>query len=70
MDAAITRRLATRIAGGDLVSGGRFGPEASVVAVLLCLAAAAALLVLARSKGRIVKPFWSRGHKTEVFRGD
>jgi hypothetical protein len=41
-----------------------------VVAVLLCLAAAAALLVLARSKGRIVKPFWSRGHKTEVFRGD
>jgi membrane protease YdiL (CAAX protease family) len=42
--------LASRFDGPDLLTGGRFGPEASLVAVLVCLAAAAALLVLARRR--------------------
>lgn len=40
--------------GPAMVSGGQFGPEASVYAVLSCLAVAAALLVLARRRGLIV----------------
>ncbi len=46
--------------GAPLVSGGAFGPEASIVAVLVCLTAGVALLVRARGRGRIVAPFWRR----------
>lgn len=52
--------LATRITGSDLVSGGQFGPEASIVAVIVCLAAGVTLIVLAYRRGYIVKPFWKR----------
>jgi len=46
--------------GPDWLTGGSFGPEASVVAVLLC--AACALLVLRRcaAAGRVVPPRWRR----------
>lgn len=47
--------LASRFDGPDLLTGGRFGPEASVVAVVLCLAAAIALFALARRRGRAVQ---------------
>jgi uncharacterized protein len=40
------------LAGPPLLSGGSFGVEASLPAVLVCLAAAAALLVLAHRRGR------------------
>lgn len=39
------------LAGRDLLTGGRFGPEASVVAIAVCLAAAVVLLVLAIRNG-------------------
>lgn len=46
--------------GPDWLTGGAFGPEASVVAVLLC--AGCALLVLRRCvvAGRVVPPRWRR----------
>jgi uncharacterized protein len=46
--------------GSDVLTGGSFGPEASVVAVLVCLAAGAIFLVLAHRSGRIVAPVWRR----------
>ena len=46
--------LSTQLTGSDLLSGGRFGPEASVVAVAICLTAAGALLALARRRSRAV----------------
>jgi len=39
--------------GPGWLSGGGFGPEASLVSVLLCAAAAAGFLILARRRGRI-----------------
>jgi membrane protease YdiL (CAAX protease family) len=53
--------LAARFRGPDILTGGKFGPEASVVAVLICLAAGVAFVQLARRRGYVVRPFWRRG---------
>jgi membrane protease YdiL (CAAX protease family) len=49
--------IGIRFTGGDWLTGGAFGPEASVVAVAVCLVAGAAFLVVARRKGHIVRRF-------------
>jgi membrane protease YdiL (CAAX protease family) len=48
----------SHFSGRPILSGGAFGPEASVVAVAVCLAAGIALLV--RSRGHFRPPFWAR----------
>jgi uncharacterized protein len=53
--------LAARFRGPDILTGGSFGPEASVVAVLICLAAGVAFVQLARRRGYVVRPSWRRG---------
>lgn len=53
--------LASRFHGPDFLTGGAFGPEASVVAVVICLAAGVMFLGLAWRHGRFVPPFWRRG---------
>ena len=52
--------LATRLHGPDLLSGGQFGPEASLVAVVVCLAAGIAFMRLAVRRRRVVAPAWRR----------
>jgi membrane protease YdiL (CAAX protease family) len=42
---------ASHFRGPDLLTGGAFGPEASIVAVVLCLAAGLVVLALARKRG-------------------
>ena len=49
-----------RFSGADLLTGGGFGPEASLPAVIICLAAGIVFVVLAARAGRIVHPFWKR----------
>ena len=46
--------------GNDLLTGGKFGPEASLPAVLICTAAGVTFIILAVRAGRVVKPFWNR----------
>lgn len=53
--------LASRFRGPDILTGGDFGPEASVVAVLICLAAGVAFVQLARRRGYVVHTLWRRG---------
>ena len=48
------------LSGPAWLSGGEFGAEASVVAVLLCSVVSVALLVLAHCRGRLIAPFWRR----------
>jgi len=52
--------LRARLSGSTLLSGGAFGAETSVFAIAICLAVAIALLILARRKGRFVRPYWKR----------
>jgi membrane protease YdiL (CAAX protease family) len=44
--------LSVALAGPRLLTGGRFGPEASLIAIAVCLAVAIALLALALRAGR------------------
>ena len=46
--------------GNEWLTGGAFGPEASVVAVAVCLVAGVAFLVMAQRNGRVVPRFPSR----------
>ena len=50
--------LSGRLEGPDWISGGAFGPEASVITVTVCLAVAWALLFIARRQGRFMP--WKR----------
>lgn len=47
--------LAATTSGPTAISGGAFGPEASVVSVVLCVALAVVLLVIGRRRGNIVR---------------
>lgn len=49
-----------RLQGPAALTGGAFGPEASVVAVAVCLAAGLLLLRLSIRRGHIVRPAWAK----------
>ena len=52
-----------RIEGPELLTGGSFGLEASLIAFLLCTTAGVLLLVMTVRRGTIVPPLWRRsGH--------
>ena len=46
--------------GPELLSGGRFGLEASVIAIVIASAAGAYLVIRAMREGAIVQPWWTR----------
>ena len=53
--------VASRLAGPDWLSGGEFGAEASIVALVACSLVSLGLFLLARKRGRLVAPRWKRG---------
>ncbi|OQW80101.1 MAG: abortive infection protein [Proteobacteria bacterium ST_bin14] len=52
--------LVPRITGPELLTGGDFGAEASLPAMLICTAFGIALLVIAARRGRVIQPYWRR----------
>jgi membrane protease YdiL (CAAX protease family) len=52
--------LVSHTSGPEWLSGGAFGAEASVVALLACSTVTVALLVIALRRGSIVPPAWRR----------
>jgi len=46
------------LTGPEFLTGGTFGVEASIVAIVLCVSVAAVLLLVARRQNRFVLPFW------------
>lgn len=58
--AAANGILRGELRGPSLLSGGSFGVEGSVVAVVVCLIASVPLIVLARRRGNVVPPIWRR----------
>ncbi|MBS0479372.1 MAG: CPBP family intramembrane metalloprotease [Proteobacteria bacterium] len=48
------------IGGSDLVTGGAFGPEASLPAMAVATTVGVALLVIAHRRGRFIAPSWVR----------
>jgi len=56
---AITKSLlTTKIGGSPMISGGQFGPEGSVQALIFCLTATIILLVLSHGQNKIIVPSW------------
>lgn len=53
--------VASRLAGPDWLSGGEFGAEASIIALVACSLVSVALFLVARKRGRLVAPRWKRG---------
>jgi uncharacterized protein len=58
--------LVSTLTGPELLSGGAFGAEASIFAVLICTSMAIFLMVLAVRNGHIIQPFWSRSQKEPI----
>jgi len=52
--------LHAQLAGPEWLTGGIFGIEASIVAVIVCLAAAIVFLLRAYRNGQVVAPLWER----------
>jgi uncharacterized protein len=50
--------------GPEWLSGGIFGPEASIVAVVVCIVLGTVLLVRAARRGRFIAPRWKRPSPT------
>ncbi|HEY2532516.1 MAG TPA: type II CAAX endopeptidase family protein [Xanthobacteraceae bacterium] len=57
--------LQSRMVGPDWLTGGTFGAEASVVALVVCLAAGIVLVISAIKKGNVILPYWG-GHPQVV----
>ena len=49
-----------QLSGPELLSGGAFGLEASLIAMVLATAAGVALVVMAVRRGELVRPWWVR----------
>jgi membrane protease YdiL (CAAX protease family) len=50
--------IRSTIKGPDYLTGGNFGVEASVLALVLCSTTGIVMLVMAHRRGLIVPPFW------------
>lgn len=59
-NAAAEGLLKSSIQGPDLLTGGSFGLESSVLALALCTATGLYLVVKAAKRGNVVPPFWRR----------
>jgi len=57
---AVDGVLIPRISGPDLLTGGAFGAEASLPAILICTVFGIVVTAIAWRRGRFVKPFWAR----------
>jgi membrane protease YdiL (CAAX protease family) len=51
--------LQSKMVGPDWLTGGIFGAEASVVALVVCAAAGIILITAAVRKGQVLAPFWA-----------
>jgi membrane protease YdiL (CAAX protease family) len=49
-----------QLSGPELLSGGAFGLEASVIAMVLATSAGVVLVVLAVKRGQLMQPWWTR----------
>ena len=55
--------LRARISGPDLLTGGAFGAEASLPAIIVCTAFGIGLIVLAQRRGQVLPPLWVRNRQ-------
>ena len=52
--------IRSTVRGPDYLTGGAFGVESSVLALVLCTTTGIVLLVMATRRGLVVPPVWKR----------
>jgi uncharacterized protein len=50
----------TNITGPEMLTGGQFGPEGSIQALVFCLIASIIIIMLLNKQNKIIKPFWKK----------
>ncbi len=50
----------TKITGPTLITGGAFGPEGTIQAILFCLIATIIFMYLNVKRNKLIKPYWKR----------
>jgi membrane protease YdiL (CAAX protease family) len=50
--------LVTKIQGPEILTGGEFGPEGSIQAIVFCIIATGILLFLCHKENKIILPYW------------
>lgn len=58
----------SELAGPAWLTGGQFGPEASLVSVALCFACAVLILRRCSASGLVVRPYWRRSEPATKWR--
>lgn len=67
----VTRSLTHgNLSGAPILTGGAFGPEASIVAIMLCFAVGATLLWWTARLGRVQPPMWKAELATTTARAN
>ena len=59
--------LTTQITGAKIITGGEFGPEGTLQAILFCLIATIVLMYLNSKEGKLIKPYWKRTESLSVM---
>ncbi|MEP6805451.1 MAG: type II CAAX endopeptidase family protein [Flavobacterium sp.] len=52
--------LEAKIQGPEFITGGAFGPEGSIQAILFCFIGTIVLLALSQRNNQIIKPYWKK----------
>lgn len=52
----------TQFTGQEIITGGAFGPEGTIQAILFCLMATIVLMYLNINKNKLIKPWWKIQH--------
>ena len=52
--------LTTHITGPELITGGAFGPEGTIQAIIFCLIATIVLMTLNAKRNKIINPYWKK----------
>ncbi len=50
----------TQITGPEIITGGAFGPEGTIQAILFCLISTIVLMYLNIKKNRLMRPYWKK----------
>ncbi len=52
--------LTTHLTGSEIITGGTFGPEGTIQAIIFCLIATIILMTLNTKRNKLIKPYWKR----------
>lgn len=52
--------LESKIQGPEYITGGEFGPEGSIQAIIFCVIGTILFLILIHKENKIIKPYWKK----------